>query len=104
HPGGTVRLGSVIVPGRAGCSEVPLRGALAPHPGNLFPENHLMAAVNPNNHLSEEQITRYRQRALAPGELVEIDDHLSVCPTCHAQCWEESQREDTLARAAHGLQ
>jgi hypothetical protein len=35
-----------------------------------------------HQHLSEEQIARYRKRQLTPAELPEIDDHISHCADC----------------------
>ncbi len=33
-------------------------------------------------HLSEDEQVRWRQRTLLPRELLSVDDHLAVCPTC----------------------
>lgn len=34
------------------------------------------------DHLSEEQIKRYRTRQIPPGELFVVDDHISLCTEC----------------------
>jgi hypothetical protein len=34
------------------------------------------------SHLTTRQIEEYRQRALSPGELLAVDDHLAVCTDC----------------------
>ena len=36
-------------------------------------------------HLSEEQITRYIKRDLAPNDLLQSDDHLAACSVCSAR-------------------
>jgi anti-sigma factor RsiW len=33
-------------------------------------------------HLSEEQIARYRERRIPPEQLLQVDDHISVCAVC----------------------
>jgi anti-sigma factor RsiW len=38
-----------------------------------------------NNHLSAEQLERYRRQALAPLELLDVDDHLATCEACRTQ-------------------
>jgi anti-sigma factor RsiW len=37
------------------------------------------------DHLSQQQIERYRERQVPPEELLQVDDHLSRCPACRAQ-------------------
>src|SRR5262245_54826070 len=34
------------------------------------------------NHLSDEDISRFHRRVMAPAELIEADDHLMVCEQC----------------------
>ncbi len=36
-------------------------------------------------HLSREQLLKYRDRALLPAELVEVDGHLASCEPCRAE-------------------
>ena len=36
-------------------------------------------------HLSETQLTEYRERALSPRELLAVDSHLASCDECHAR-------------------
>ena len=36
-------------------------------------------------HLSAEQITKYQERTLPPGELLAVDSHLGSCAECQAQ-------------------
>lgn len=33
-------------------------------------------------HLTDEQVERYRRRTLPPAELLAVDDHIAGCPTC----------------------
>jgi hypothetical protein len=49
-------------------------------------------------HLSAEQIARYRKRTIAPGELLQVDDHFSQC----AECRERLAASEELGAALQG--
>lgn len=40
---------------------------------------------NAGRHLSEDDIVRYRDRKLAPAELLDADSHLALCDSCHGR-------------------
>ena len=40
-------------------------------------------------HLTNEQVVRYRNRTLAPADLLDVDSHLSVCEPCRNSLYEE---------------
>lgn len=59
-------------------------------------------------HLSKEQIERYRKRQLAPAELPEIDDHISHCVDCRqllasAADLRAALQRETVARSGSAL-
>ena len=37
-----------------------------------------------DRHLSEEQRKKYSEKKLEPGELLRVDEHLSICEDCRA--------------------
>src|SRR5258708_3825724 len=49
-------------------------------------------------HLSAEQITKYRERTLQPGELMAVDSHLGNCTECRSELAGQSPPE-----SAHGF-
>ena len=46
-----------------------------------------------SEHLSDQQIKRYRERKLKPAELLAADDHLAVCDVCYGRIDREELRE-----------
>src|SRR5258708_12443621 len=44
-------------------------------------------------HLSAEQITKYRERTLQPGELMAVDSHLGNCTECRTELAGQSPAE-----------
>ena len=48
-------------------------------------------------HLTGRQIEDYRQRALPPRELLEVDDHLAACPECRLRVAEGEPLSGALA-------
>jgi len=49
------------------------------------------------SHLSEQQVEAYRRRALSPGELLVVDDHISTCPECRLRLAEGESLSGSLA-------
>jgi hypothetical protein len=47
-------------------------------------------------HLSDEQLSRYRDRALTAVELLDLDGHLSACPECRDRLYVESRGTSAL--------
>jgi len=52
-----------------------------------------------SEHLSMQQIERYRQRALSPAELLAADDHIAVCAPCRQQLAEAMRASFSFVRA-----
>jgi len=50
------------------------------------------------SHLTPEQWQRYRTGRLQPGELAQIDAHLSACPECRARLLSDEQTRQAIAR------
>ncbi|HLK69581.1 MAG TPA: hypothetical protein VKU19_39395 [Bryobacteraceae bacterium] len=42
------------------------------------------------DHLTEEQFARYRSRALAPVELLEVDEHIGHCEICRERLYRQA--------------
>ena len=56
------------------------------------------------DHLSEEQIERYRTRQIPPGELFVVDDHISLCTECRERLASASDlRPAFLPAPSHSL-
>jgi anti-sigma factor RsiW len=53
------------------------------------------------NHLSAEQIARYRGRGTPPEELLQVDDHISQCAECRERLASPSDIRSALQRADH---
>jgi anti-sigma factor RsiW len=49
------------------------------------------------HHLSEKMLERFRQRRLAPAELLAIDDHVMTCQACRERLYGSAVRRDALA-------
>src|SRR2546429_3041139 len=47
--------------------------------------------MTPASHPTEDQFARFRRRALASSELLEISDHLAVCDACRERLFHEEQ-------------
>ncbi len=47
-------------------------------------------------HLSDEQLSRYRDRTLTAVELLDLDGHLSACPECRERLYVEGRGTSTL--------
>ena len=47
-------------------------------------------------HLSDEQLSRYRDRTLTAVELLDLDDHLSACPECRDRLYLERRATSAL--------
>src|SRR5688572_10004822 len=43
------------------------------------------------NHLSDRQIEIYRERKMSPKELLDLDDHITMCEACRKQLLGEKQ-------------
>src|SRR5262245_54615696 len=56
-----------------------------------------------SEHLSAEQIERYRRRAMPPTERLAVDDHLATCAACRQDCRDEDRLQDTLAAIQEDL-
>jgi anti-sigma factor RsiW len=54
-----------------------------------------------SEHLSVQQIERYRQRALSPVELLAADDHIAACASCRQQLAEAVQASLTFTWAGN---
>lgn len=48
-------------------------------------------------HLTPEFIERYRQRALAPDELLALDDHVADCEACRARLAEAERKQEVYS-------
>ena len=48
-------------------------------------------------HLSAEQIVKYRERSLLPGELLADDSHLGGCEECREECRSQFSAERSMA-------
>jgi hypothetical protein len=47
-------------------------------------------------HLTDEQVDRFRNRALAPAELLELDEHVSICNECRDRLYAENRVSDGI--------
>src|SRR5579862_2756791 len=56
-----------------------------------------MPDYTPGEHLTDEQVQRYIDRAVSPQELLAIDDHFESCVACHARCYPEERRRSDFA-------
>jgi anti-sigma factor RsiW len=54
------------------------------------------------DHLSAEQIARYRGRRTPPEELLEVDDHISQCAECRERLAPASELRSALRRNDYG--
>jgi anti-sigma factor RsiW len=55
-------------------------------------------------HLSEQDLRRYHDRELSPGEILALDDHLGNCGTCRAEIRTRQESQDAPKRITTGLQ
>ena len=55
---------------------------------------------NADSHLSEDQISRYRNRKLEPSELLSADSHLSRCDSCHGRLLQSPDVDERAGGAA----
>jgi hypothetical protein len=55
-----------------------------------------------STHLTTEEIRRYEQRTLSPGELIRLTDHLAACADCRGRV-SESHAEPPARRIQHAL-
>jgi Putative zinc-finger len=54
-----------------------------------------------SEHLSEEQIVRYRQRSDPPSELIATDDHLTACAACRERLIASKEWSGTTQSLGH---
>ena len=54
-------------------------------------------------HPSAADLAAYRQRTLAPERLLDVDDHLAVCPACRAQAADARGVAAAAEALAHGF-
>src|SRR4030095_3336038 len=59
---------------------------------------------NQGRHLSEEDIVRYRERNLAPSELLAADSHLALCDSCHGRMIEWPALDEKVSGAFAGVE
>ena len=52
------------------------------------------------DHLSAEQVTRYREKRIPPEELLQVDDHISQCAECRERLAPASELRAALQGAA----
>ncbi len=45
--------------------------------------------MNQTAHLTDEQFARYRDRTMAPADLLELDSHVEVCATCRDRLYKQ---------------
>jgi len=55
-------------------------------------------------HLSEQDLKRYHDRELLPGEILALDDHLESCRTCQAEIRARLESQEAPQRIITGLQ
>jgi len=54
-------------------------------------------------HLSERNLTRYRNRELSPAEILELDRHLANCGHCQVEIRGRAESEETAAQIVTAL-
>jgi hypothetical protein len=64
----------------------------------------LWVEANMSTHLSREQLKKYRNRALLPGELVAIDGHLGKCQDCRRELTDLAFSNSTFTSAIREAQ
>jgi len=55
-------------------------------------------------HLSEQDLRRYHDRELLPGEILALDDHLENCRSCQAEIRARQESQEAAQRIITGLQ
>ena len=55
-------------------------------------------------HLSEQDLTRYHDRQLSPGEILALDDHLQNCRSCQTEIRVLKETQEAPQRRIAGLQ
>jgi anti-sigma factor RsiW len=55
-------------------------------------------------HPSEQDLRRYRDRELLPGEILALDDHLASCSSCQAEMRGRQESQESAQRIITGLQ
>ena len=54
-------------------------------------------------HLSEQDLRRYHDRELLPGEILALDDHLEHCRSCQAEVRARQETQEAAQRVITGL-
>jgi anti-sigma factor RsiW len=55
-------------------------------------------------HLSEQDLRRYHDRELLPGEILALDDHLENCRSCQAEVRVRQETQEAAQQILTGLQ